>query len=344
MKIRVSAEAGGQTGSGECLGRVSVAGLDERGARLEVEDADGRDRRVQQQVHVSDRLARTACHSWPRSWTTSSARVRFADTQKKRRGRFSIDVLPKWSASSLSTRVPEDSATSGSVGLTSEPLRVNARSARWTRSACGRPRAYSAPITAPMLVPPMTSTGTPAVSQPAGRAAGAGPVGEHGLAAQPLGGERACLDGAEPGVAAAARKQRNVALAEAEPAPFGVVGVRAVDDVVVAALDRVQPAGQLVAPGVIRAAPGRAGAKLVVDRVGIQPGGRPGAFELPGERVGDLYRGGWVGAGRGDADRGRSLSSAISPMTAPRPRSCSTRSAASGVVLTLTRSQPLSST
>jgi hypothetical protein len=38
------------------------------------------------------------------------------------------------------------------------------------------------------------------------------------------------------------------------------------------------------------------------------------------------------------ADRIRSLSSAISPMTAPRPRSCSTRSP------TVTRSRPLSST
>jgi hypothetical protein len=45
-------ETAGDTRVRQRLRRVPVAGLDQRGAGLEVEDADSRDRRVQQQVHL----------------------------------------------------------------------------------------------------------------------------------------------------------------------------------------------------------------------------------------------------------------------------------------------------
>ena len=65
------------------------------------------------------RLARTADYSGPRSWMTTSARVRLAETQKKRSGRSSMGTVPRCSASTLSTRRPADKAISGSVGVTS---------------------------------------------------------------------------------------------------------------------------------------------------------------------------------------------------------------------------------
>jgi hypothetical protein len=46
-------ETARDTGVRQRLHRVPVAGLDQRGAGLEVEDADGRDRRVQQQVDLA---------------------------------------------------------------------------------------------------------------------------------------------------------------------------------------------------------------------------------------------------------------------------------------------------
>ena len=113
----------------------------------------------------SDRLARTARHSTPRSWMTASARVRLAEMQKKGRGRSSINVVgARCSARSRSTLRPDDNATSGSVGRMRRPLRAKASTAISTRSASVRPWAQMAPMTAPMLVPPMTSMGTPASS------------------------------------------------------------------------------------------------------------------------------------------------------------------------------------
>ena len=200
---------------------------------------------------------------------------------------------------------------------------------------------------------------------------------QHELAAQPPGGERACLDGAAPRVGAAAGQQRDVALAEAEPAPFGVLGVGEVDDVVMAALDPVEPAGVARCAG---------DGTVLVPRPRSRAAGLPWPYEqdrgaLAGEllrqRRGDRFRVGRVAPRRDDgdgavppcgcgrstassrsmssraiwarkpgfcsisalndavrsrnrslsrtartvADRIRSLSSAISPMTAPRPRS-----------------------
>ena len=125
---------------------------------------------------------------------------------------------------------------------------------------------------------------------------------QHELAAQPPGGERACLDGAEPRVGAAAGQQRDVALAEAEPAPFGVLGVGEVDDVVMAALDPVEPAGELVAPGVGRSSFRGLGAELPVYRVPIEQDRGAVAGELLRQRCGDRFRVRRVAPRRDDGD------------------------------------------
>ncbi len=140
--------------------------------------------------------------------------------------------------------------------------------------------------------------------QPPGRACRAGAVDEHKLAAQQRAAQGARFHRPEPGIGAAARQQHEVTLAEAAAAPLGVFGIGLVDDVVVAALHRVEPPGQLVPARMAGIPLRRPGAEVPVGRRRVQPHGHARAGKLrcqrrrhPG-RVRSAAR-----AGRGHRDR-----------------------------------------
>jgi len=99
------------------------------------------------------------------------------------------------------------------------------------------------------------------------------------LAAQPVHGQSAGLDRTEPGISpSTAGQQRDVGLAQAESAPRRVLGVRLIDDAVVASFDGMQPPGEFV-PGLGPRV--RAGLRLSRDaratNVCVQPEDRTGA-------------------------------------------------------------------
>ena len=113
--------------------------------------------------------ARTYLHTVPEVCVLSPPDVRFVLTQKKLSQRSSMSVSPRTVRSILSTPLPENMDRTGRVrsvrrcrGDDSAPTSSLTRGSMCVVDAC---LAYSAAISAPWLVPPTQSTGTPESSR-----------------------------------------------------------------------------------------------------------------------------------------------------------------------------------
>ena len=105
-----------------------------------------------------------ARHSGPSRWTTISRAERLLETQKYGTHRSSICTSPTRSRSRAPLRRPPSSDSSGSVRSRRQwPNDLLVPRAPW--SARSHPSAYSAAMNAPMLVPPIMSTGTAGFSE-----------------------------------------------------------------------------------------------------------------------------------------------------------------------------------
>ena len=115
-------------------------------------------------------------------------------------------------------------------------------------------------------------------------------MNQHKLAAKQVHGQGAGLDLAEPGISpSTAGEQRDVGLAQAEPAPRRVLRVRLIDDAVVATFHRVQPLDEFVAAWVPGSALSCPGAHMALDHVCVQPEDRSSAGEPIRQLCCDLH-------------------------------------------------------